>query len=209
MAEEKTVASGHNYSIGTDKNGHYEFTLGNLSDAGWFWEGKEDEAIGFLVRIGRSNFTDQFVKDIEKELPFSKFKPALNKALKKNDGLYQISGDNNLWTHGGIYDVLDTTEEVRERVENDGESEEEAKEQVNEKIGNMKAPYEGFEKEFAKQYKQEMGGIIAGSASFGDFLSKIDNDEFRLGWLENVDRYAREKFNEAKGVAKRRKKLKA
>ena len=209
MAEEKTVASGHNYSIGTDKNGHYEFTLGNLSDAGWFWEGKEDEAIGFLVRIGRSNFTDQFVKDIEKELPFSKFKPALNKALKKNDGLYQISGDNNLWTHGGIYDVLDTTEEVWERVENDGESEEEAKEQVNEKIGNMKAPYEGFEKEFAKQYKQEMGGIIAGSASFGDFLSKIDNDDFRLGWLENVDRYAREKFNEAKGVAKRRKKLKA
>src|SRR3990170_593844 len=66
----------HNYSWKIDEQGKSKFTLGNLTDAGWFWDGNEDDAVGFFARINRSKVQNEFIKDVE-NIDFNEIKPIL------------------------------------------------------------------------------------------------------------------------------------
>jgi hypothetical protein len=201
--------SGHSFSLERDSKGKYKFTLGNLSDAGWFWDGKPDEALGFLVRVGRSNFTPQFVKDAEEnKFTLGEMKPVLEKALKKNDGLYEISGDNRVWKFGeGLDDAIDRESEVEHYVE-EGLTQEEAEEEVDEKLSNMKTSYEDFEKQYGKDYKKEMAELLGTAQSFDDFFKEIDTEDFRYNWIERGQEYASNAYYKAKGKHKMKKSVK-
>jgi hypothetical protein len=196
---------GHNHSFYTDGEGHYEFSLGNWSDAGWHWDGKADSAVGFLIRIARSKITDDFLKDAkEANLTFKEMKPALMKALKKNDGLYELSGDNEMWQFGyGAADMIDTTTAEEEAVEA-GATKEQASEEVDTKFNNMKIDYEDFEKAYGSEYQQYMTKLIKGAKTFEDFFGKLEEEGIRQHWFEEVDGFVGQAYAEAKGTERKK-----
>lgn len=179
----------------------YKFSLGNLTDAGWYWDGDEDQAVGFMIRIATSNEKDLFLKDVEKEgISWDEFKLVLLKAVEKKDGLYELSGDNAIWNFGNYNDELySLQEEEIDRLEGDGWSEEDAKKESEYKVYNAKIYYERFEKEYGKEYVEEMRKLIDRSKSFGDFVEKLNDESLINKWTEHVMNYIDSEYYNAKG----------
>lgn len=179
----------------------YEFSLGNFTDEGWYWDGGEDQAVGFIIRIARSKEKDLFLKDAEKEgISWDEFKPTLLKATQKKDGLYELSGDNVTWHFGNYNDELYELQEAeKERLEGEGWSEEDAEAEAEAKLDNTHIPYEKFEKEYGEYYVEEMTKLIEKSKSFKDFIEKLGNDSLITEWLENTTQYIDSAYERAPG----------
>jgi hypothetical protein len=159
-------ARGHNYSWEIDEKGKSSFTLGNMTDAGWFWSGKEDEIVGFLVRLQSSTEKQNFLNDVKK-LNFVQIKSLLYTSSKAKDGLYELSGDNRRWHFGETEDESyiedemdenDFTEEQKDKVWNEYKS----------------ITYEQFEKKYGNQYRIDIDTAIYNSKSFEEFMSKTE-----------------------------------
>lgn len=202
--------SGHNYSLERKKSDQYKFTLGNWTDAGWHWDGKTADALGFLIRIANSKIDEDFIKDAEEsKLTLKEMKPVLKKALSKYDGLYELSGDNNVWHFGNSFDeIIYEPDEVKAYVEA-GYSEETAKEIVEEKLSNVDIDYDKFKKQYKEVYKKEMDEILKSSNSFKDLFAKLNEERFEVSWIENVQSFATDQYIEAPAKALQKKQVRA
>ena len=190
------ISSGKYHSWEKDKSGKMKLSLGNWTDAGWHWDGNEKDMIGFLTRIGTSNFAQEFINDVKGKISFKDVKPVLLNALKKNDGLYEISGDNRVW-HFGEGLEPDESSERDYLIEEKKLPEEKVEKIIQTAYDYFKTNYDEFEKEYSGVYKRDMKKIIEESESFADFINKIKSEDFRMTWLENQDEYINNKWQKA------------
>lgn len=159
----------HNYSWSRDAKGIMEVSLGNMTDAGWYWNGDQNDLNGFLFRLNHSRVKDEFLEDVEKEnVTFAEIKPQLSKSVNKDDGgFYELSGDNNIWKFGNdSFDVEDSSLFDEENLN---------EEQKN-KVWNVynSITYEEFEKKYSKSYKADMQKAIDESDSYEEFMERQD-----------------------------------
>lgn len=149
----------HNYSWHKNKDGTMRVSLGNMTDAGWYWDGDEKELNGFLFRLKNSRVRDDFLDDFKKEnINFGEIKPQLIQSARKGDGLYEMSGDNVVWHFGEVEGDVDETYEIEESGL--------TKEQEN-KVYEEYSPitYEEFEKEYSSSFKKDMEEAVKKSDS--------------------------------------------
>jgi len=165
--------NGNNYSFEYDKK---NLNL-SLNGFGWRWTGREDQLIGFLVRITNSDIKQEFVDNANKRglnIKEPTIQKMLKKALKENDGLYEMSGDNRLWHFGEtneieemlIEEYIDTNNQILDR--------EKFKEYFwdNANLEGL-TDYELFEKEHGKDYQRIMNTVIKESENLKELLDRI------------------------------------
>ncbi len=200
-----------NFSIEENGKGKYNLTLGNLSDAGWYWNGKEDQALGFMIRLARSGIKEEFLQKAEKEgLSWNNFKPLLLKAAMKKDGLYELSGDNQMWHFGETYadSLSEAQSEYQRELEENGWTKEDAEKEAEAKQNHTKIKYDDFEKEYGSEYTAAMDKLIKESKSFKDFMDRLNSESFSYDWTEHSMLYPESVFNNAPGDKKLEKKYK-
>lgn len=202
---------GKNFSIEENGKGKYNLTLGNLSDAGWYWNGKEDEALGFMIRLAHSSIKEEFLQKAEKEgLSWDNFKPLLLKAAMKKDGLYELSGDNQMWHFGETYadSLYEAQSEYQRELEENGWTQEDAEKEAEAKQDHTKIEYDDFEKEYGTEYTESMEKLIKEAKSFKDFMDKLNSESFSYDWAEHSLLYPESVFYNAPGDKKLEKKYK-
>jgi len=193
----QTITSGHNHSWEVTEDGKNKLTLGNWTDAGWFWDGDDSDMIGFLERISKSQITNEFLTDIRGKVDFNDLKPILHKALEKNNGLYEISGDNRVWHFGETFEIDSQSESENLKESHPELTKEQADQIVEDAFDYYRTDYDDFEKEHKEDYKEQMKKIIDESHSFDDFNSKISSEEFTQEWAENLFEFTDGQFHEA------------
>jgi len=170
------LTQSNNHSMEYLGKGKYKLTLGNLSDAGWFWDGNQNDLGGFIVRMSDSKVKDDFLKDLkDSDVQLSDMKEAITKSIKKKNGLYEISGDNRVWKFGEDFSESEVEEQLDAIAENEVFTEEEAdafKEYFWRNNNGSWADYDKFEKEYKKEYVEKMSEAVNGSDSFESLLRR-------------------------------------
>jgi hypothetical protein len=137
------------------------------------------------------------VNDVKGKVNFNDLKPVLMKALEKNNGLYEISGDNVVWRFGEGEEIDTDAEEENLREGNPDLTEKQAEEIVNNAFVYTHANYDGFEKQYKTTYKEEMKETIQKSNSFEEFFNALNSEDVRMDWIERQDEYEEDDFHEA------------
>jgi len=109
--------SGHNFSF-RKGDGKYKVSLGNFSDAGWYWSGDEKDLAGYFIRLASSRGVDkEFIEGAKKEgLTYADVKKDVVEDAEVGDGVYEMSGDNVRWKFGeGTFnDEIDLDDQAKE-----------------------------------------------------------------------------------------------
>ena len=180
LQEKNANVSRHNWSFEVKDDKTLSLTLGNMSDAGWFWDGNEKDIVGFTYRLHQSKVEDEFYTEMKKnDVSFNQLKPLYIQSANKKDGLYEISGDNVRWHfgEGNEYEIEDEgfTESQKEKFYEDYSP-------IN---------YEEFEEKYGEQYKKDVKKAIKSSGSYREFNIKMDELKEKYTELvneENSDR---------------------
>jgi hypothetical protein len=191
----------HNWSITTDAKGKLKFSLGNWTDAGWHWDGGEDQALGAFIRLANSKVSAEVTDALrEDSITIARFKPMLIKCANKLDGLYELSGDNRFWHFGddGDMSAMDLKEqlanmnipkETRDKVEQEVYG-----------VGVDTFDYKKFSAENGEWYRGEMTKIISSSKTFDSFFEQLcsqyiimDIEELKMEFVMQQNRLAIQK----------------
>lgn len=193
---DQVITRGHNHSWEVDEKGKFRLSLGNMTDAGWFWDGNEKDMVGFLIRLAKSTETDNFLNGVKGKVDFKDIKSVLLEALKKNDGLYEVSGDNRVWHFGESFEP-DESADRDYLIEKKKLPKEKAEKIIQDAYDYYKTDYDEFEKQYGSVYNKEMKKIIEDSTSFEDFINKIKSEDFTMTWAENLMEYTDQKWRKA------------
>ena len=167
----------HNYSW-ENKNGVMKLSLGNMSDSGWYWDGNQNDLNSFLIRLKNSKVRGEFLEDTKKNnINYNQVKPYLLKSVDKDDGLYELSGDNVLWRFG------ETGEPELDYLDEENFSEEQKQKFYD---YNEPVTYEEYTKENRGWYQKAMKENIHKSKSYAEYMDG----------LEDIQSDARDRFNE-------------
>jgi len=181
----------HNWGMKYLGNGHWGLRLGNLSDAGWYWTGNEDDMLGFLLRIGNSRVSEEFLEEMKRYgISFDDLKNILLNDLKHNDGLYEITGDNQVWEFGYLNDLFEdeVDSDLDGLEEFEGLSDEEKEELKEKALEQAEMDFDEFEKKYGDDYKELMKNAIRNAHSFDEFFTDVsayseDMNEKVLGYV--------------------------
>ena len=165
------------WSMDRDEKGKYKLTLGNLSDAGWFWDGDKEQLAGFMVRMYSSQVKDQFINTMKADkVDFESFKPDLLKSAAKGDGIYQLTGDNAKWHFGEDAEELESEEYELKSDETLTEAQRERIEELVYDEEYKGTDYDEFNKSrFYKNAKDILSDFIEASHGWDEFFSKMDD----------------------------------
>lgn len=180
--------NGHNYSMDIDGN-KMKLSLGNLSDAGWYWDGDQNDFVGFMMRLNSSTEKEKFLNDLkENNVSFDRLKPFLIKSAEKGDGLYELSGDNSRWKFG-----QGKEEDIDEYLSNDDITLTLKQKDKFERSYDYtdRASFENFEKEYKKEYVQKIKELVNQSTSTSDVFDNLtelkeDYTEKVFEWEDNL-----------------------
>ncbi len=192
--------SEHNWGFETSGGKISKLRLGNWSDAGWHWDGDEDDIIGYLVRVNRSKIDEEFIEGMEGlGITFNKLKPLLLSKVKSGSWLYEISGDNTRWHFHQDIDEGAMVNEELEGAEESGHYTENDLEKIGEELWNISYSYdfEEFEKDYGDGLKDEVRDMIKDSNNYKEFFEKMDDEDFTYQINENYVLGAEEKVREA------------
>lgn len=189
----QTITTGSHHDWSVTEDGHNDLRLGNSTTEGWIWNGGDEDMVGFLVRIGESKITQEFLNDVEGKVDFNDVKPILKENIKKNDGLYELSGDNVIW-HFGEWEI-DSDAEKQELIENDGLSEKNAEAVIDKSWSYYSPDFDDFEKQYGEEYREGMMSKLENSNSFQGFIENVDG--FKQEMTESMASYHDGKFSEA------------
>lgn len=165
LQEKNANASRHNWSFEVKDDKTLSLTLGNMSDAGWFWDGNEKDIVGFTYRLHQSKIEDEFYTDMKKnDVSFNQLKPLYIQSANEKDGLYEISGDNVRW-HFGEGDDAEYYAQSEDLTQNQREKFYEEYSTIN---------YDEFAEKYGEQYKKDVKKAINSSGSFREFNIKMD-----------------------------------
>ncbi|MCP6727113.1 MAG: hypothetical protein KJI69_03755 [Patescibacteria group bacterium] len=160
--------------------------LGNWSDAGWHWDGDENDIIGYLVRVNKSQIDEEFIESMEGlGITFNKLKPLLMSKIKSGGSwLYEISGDNTRWHFNQDIDEGAIANEELEEMED--EYNEEQIEKISDELWNSDYRYEfeDFEEEHGEEIKKEMKEFINDSNTYQEFFDKMKDETFTYNIAE-------------------------
>ena len=194
----------HNWSFEKEGN-KIKLTLGNLSDAGWFWDGNQDDMVLFLDRINKSHIRDEFLQSMkETKISFNDLKPVLLKSADKGSGLYSVTGDNVRWKFGE--DETDIAEELDYHVQEGHIKESQRGELEDEFWSNYQGVnYDDFIKENGKLLKNSIKDSVKNSNSYDDFFNNMDevrdeaNEYYQESQFKEVNNTMRCSIKEVKG----------
>jgi len=176
------------------------FSLGNLTDAGWFWslsgQDAKDNANTFLLRLANSQGEDvKFIKEAEENgISFEIFKKQIRENLAKpftedggEDGIYVLSGGNSTWEFG------EESTSVWDNIEDsffDGSVDytEEEQKLVLEEAYMIDTGYDF--KEYLETYgeydKRELLDKINSANSFEEYFDQFDDDYWHFDAREHI-----------------------
>lgn len=184
--------SGHNYSF-SKENGKYDLSLGNMTDAGWYWSGDKDDLGNFVVRLANSKITQEFIDDANKSgLKFADIKNDVLKAIRNKDsGMYAVSGDNVQWHFG--QDLLDIEYEIDEYAKEYNLPRSKVEEVA---YGININDYDRFEKSIQFQnLKRDFLVKVMDANDFKSLMSNLGGD-FTRDVLETVMEFQSDVFHE-------------
>lgn len=181
-----------NYSI-KKENSKYKLTLGNLTDADWFWNGDKTDLGLFFVRIKSSKITNDFIKDMqEKGIKYSDIKKDIINSVKQHgSGVYAISGDNVKWHFGeGIEPDYKAEAEyvAKENKLNAEKLEEKA-------FSFYSSDYDEFYSEYGKNLQEKLATKLEDASDYDEAFSAID--EIKKDAIYDVLEYEDRKWNDA------------
>lgn len=181
----------------------YRLSLGNWSDAGWHWEGNKRDLAGYLVRIAHSSVIQDFLAGMKKwGVTYKTIKVDVMTSVKSGSGMYEISGDNEMWHFGNVYDEI---VEIREYIENYLED---VTDEEKEKISDEAMPnitYDRFQKSsYYKNVKKELIEKFKSANTFQELFDSLTGEGIQ-GIREEVFYYFSEEVAEA--VEEARKKI--
>jgi len=172
--------------------------LGNWSDAGWNWDGDEDDIIGYLVRVNKSQIDKEFIENMEsKGITYNKLKPLLMSKVDDGTWLYEISGDNTRWH---FHQDIDETAIANEEFEGmEDQYNEEQIEKISDELWNKSTNYEfeDFEEEHGEGIKKEIKEFIKDSNTYQEFFDKMNDETFTYQITEDYVLGAEAKIHEA------------
>ena len=181
--------SRHNWSLKLNPDGTMKLSLGNMSDAGWYWSGDESDLALFLYRIMRSQVKDQFINDMKDDgLTYEMLLPIILESIESSDGngIYALTGDNIRWKFGESYEI-DVDSEMQYFTENWELSKKDQEGIIEEyewrsKWDNMN--YDEFEKsdEF-DEIKKKLIHEIKTSYDFEDFDANMKELKDDVMWI--------------------------
>ena len=185
----------------TDDDGKImKLRLGNWVDAGWHWDGDEDDILGYLIRINHSKVRDEFIESMEEAgADYMKLKPLLIKKVEDGSWLYEMTGDNNRWHfHGDIDEGAMVNEEFDYFKEESIYSDEEL-EKISDEMWNQSYTYEfeDFQEDYGDEIKKEMKEMIKTSDSYKEFFEKMNDENFQYNITENYVQGAQDKVRTA------------
>ncbi len=183
----------HNYTFETDGK-LYKLSLGNWTDAGWYWHGEEDQLLGFMLRLG-DDLQSDFIQKTEGKLTFEDMKPTLLINIDEGEGLYQISGDNTKWKFGQDGEMMMDTEnqEFEDIVLEYDLSDEQEEKLRDEYYMQHEESFESFKASSAgKNLQEKLKDVVKNSNSFDDFFLEIHDESFTYDAMEATMEYGSE-----------------
>ena len=209
------VSLSRNYwGFETNEDGEItKLRLGNWVDAGWHWDGDEDDIVGYLVRINKSQVRDEFIETMEKnDLDYMKLKPLLLKKVENGTWLYEISGDNVRWHFkDDIDEGAMSDDQLKFSIEQEEETEftDDEKNLIGRELWDFDTNYEfeDFERDYGDRIKKEMKEMIRDSNTYEEFFEKMDDEKFTYQINEDYILSAEDKIRDGlfKAIEKLRK----
>jgi hypothetical protein len=171
----------NNYTFQWDEDGIH-LSLGNMTDAGWYWSGNQDDVVDFLVRLygteEDSGKYSQFEKEMKAEgVGFNDLKSVMLKSIQDGDGVYTLSGDSSRWRFNDGDEDYQDMEYILDGDVIAGLITQDEKEKIDEivwdfyKVDN----YEDYYPKYKQHYIDVLTKAIKESNSFDDFGAEIDN----------------------------------
>lgn len=175
----------------------YSLSLGNFTDAGWYWSGNENDLNTFLIRIANSDFRDTFLSHFRKQkIDWNLFKKDVEKAIRTNtDGIYALSGDNVMWHFGQNPYVENEEIFARDELETQGFNENDIDKIIGDTYLNYNTDFNEFFNEYKNTLKKDMLNTLKKSETLEDYFSKLVEVEETA--RELVIAYIAEKFRDA------------
>lgn len=191
----------HYWGFETDSDGKIsKLRLGNWVDAGWNWNGDEEDLLGYLVRVNHSQIRGEFLEKMnEAGITFNEMKPLLEKLVTKGSWLYEISGDNSRWKFHQDIDSGAVYMEELEYIKEQEDYSEEDWEKIGDEVWNHNTTYEfeDFEDQFGDRITKEVKDMIKDSNSFEGFFERLDNEDFQYQITEDYVLSAEGKVKDA------------
>ena len=169
------LTQSNNHSMEYLGGGKYKLTLGNLSDAGWFWDGDQRDLGGFTVRMSDSKVKDEFLQDLrDSDVQLNDMKEAITKSIQKKNGLYEISGGNGVWKFGEDFSEQFSEElkEIALSYELSDEDADKFEEYFWSNSNGSWADFSKFRKEYGKEYADKMSKAVKESESFDELFRR-------------------------------------
>jgi len=174
----KNVDINTKYFTFTYSNGKYHISLGNFSDAGWYWSGDKKDLMDFLIRLAKSQVAEEFIEQMKKhKITLSDIKKDVALSIRKyNSGIYPITGDNVLW-HFGETDFYIYSEEIEKEYGEDF-------------WDYFTYSYERFiKKGYGKQVKEILMKILRKSKTFTELFYNITSEDTKEDIFEIIQEY--------------------
>ncbi len=171
----RDVDIGHHYYSFKADGDEMKLSLGNFTDAGWYWDGDEMDLAGFLIRMQSSKVRDNFIEGMkEAGITVEQIREMLIRSIQSNNGLYEISGDNRKWRFGDDDEYL-IEEEINYYAEENDLSDKE-KEELEEFFWrhskSNSADYDTFEK--SDEAREVKKALIDAATHAGDWDDLFD-----------------------------------
>ncbi len=166
---------GMKYNPDGKVNHVFELSLGNLSTAGWYWDGSEADLILFLSRLNQNDeVRAEFLKQIqETDLKPKDIEDYLHDSIVDEDSLYALSGDNLQWRFADdpTIDFEAELDEMQRKYDLTDEQKEKLEENFFATLGGIN--YSEFNDEYGDNLRKELQKQVLRSDSFEDILEEL------------------------------------
>ena len=199
----------HTYFDFESKDGKIEsLSLGNLSDAGYFWNGNDESINFFMGMMAGFKDTDEFIEEMDEAgVTLDMLRPQMLKNIsgklvddETDDGLYVMSGGDSIWRFGNLPEIdLDSQLDGWDYYGDGKYFTEKEKEAIKDEFWMHYSGfrYEDFLREYGEEYRNKLRKMIIESGDIDELLGELRNEDTILERFEMYDQLQYPKINEA------------
>ena len=182
--------------------------LGNLTNAGFFWNGDGESIDHFMVMMAGFQDTNEFVKDMDEAgITLDMLKPMMLKNLsgklvdnENDDGMYALSGGDTIWRFGDLPEVdLQSEFSGWDYFDDGSEFTQKEIEIIEDRFWNHfdDIGYEDFLKEKGEEWRDNFRKMIKDARSLEDLIGELAGEGRQYDRWEIYDELRRPKIDEA------------
>lgn len=182
--------------------------LGNLTNAGFFWNGDADSINHFIVMMAGFHKPREFIEDMAKAgVTLEMLKPQMLKNIsgkliddETDDGLYALTGGDRVWRFGDLPEVdLDSELDGWDYFGDGKLFTKEEQTLIEDRFYNhfTDIGYEDFLKEKGEEFRNEFRKTIRDSNDLEDFIDELQSDDRDFANFEMYDEVRRPKIDSA------------